>query len=82
MMVLTMTLNYMIRKLSDQEWTACFKNLLFVSIISADNDEYDEDTKQDILRRYEENKNDPDWWYVFEPLGEEREKYAKLMEAI
>lgn len=70
------------RTLSPQERAAMLKDMLFVSIISADNDAYDEDTKQDILRRYEENKNDPDWWYIFEPLGEERGKYAKLMEAI
>ena len=69
-------------ELTEQESKEMMRNLLYISIISADNDEYDEDIKQSIISRYNENKGDPDWWYVFEPLGEDREKYVKLMEAI
>ena len=44
------------------------KNFLFVSIISADNDEFDEDTKQAIIQRYDKSKKDQDWEYVLEPI--------------
>jgi len=47
------------------------KNLVFVSIISADNDEFglSEDDKQEIMRRY---KTDKDWKYILEPIGDEK----------
>lgn len=57
------------------------KNFIFVSIISADNDEYTEDEKQAILSRYNERKDDPDWAYILEPMQnkDHREKYIKLL---
>jgi len=59
------------------------KRFLFASIISADNDSYTEDVKQDILERYVKYKDydfdSVDWEYVLEPLGEDAEKYVKLM---
>lgn len=66
-----------------------FKNLIYVSIISADNDEYLEEVKQEILQRHKtargeyENPTDSriDWEYVFEPLGEHAKKYVELMKA-
>lgn len=47
------------------------KNFLFVSIISADNDEFglSEDDKQEIMRRY---KIDKDWKYILEPIEDEK----------
>ena len=46
----------------------CF---LFVSIISADNDEYTEDQKQEVIYRYELEKEQaqPDWEFILEPIG-------------
>lgn len=59
------------------------KYFLFASIISADNESYTEETKQDIIHRYDKYKDcgfdDVDWKYVLEPLGEDAEKYIKLM---
>lgn len=59
------------------------KYFIFASIISADNDEYTEETKQDIISRYSKYKecefDDVDWEYVLKPLGEDAEKYVKLM---
>lgn len=49
------------------------KNFLYVSIISADNDEYglSEDDKQEIMRRYKESKN---WEYILEPIKDEKQR--------
>jgi hypothetical protein len=59
------------------------KYFLFASIISADNDSYTEDVKQDIIQRYDKYKDcgfdDVDWKYVLEPLGDDSDKYVKLM---
>lgn len=59
------------------------KYFLFASIISADNDSYTEDVKQDIIQRYDKYKDcdfdSVDWKYVLEPLGEDADKYIKLM---
>ena len=46
------------------------KNYLYVSIISADNNEYTEDQKQEVIRRYELTKDDPDWQFILEPIDE------------
>lgn len=68
------------RTLNSQEETAMLKNLVFVSIISADNDEYDEDTKQEILSRHGKYKyNEEDWDYILEPLGDEAYRYLKIL---
>lgn len=59
------------------------KYFLFASIISADNDSYTEDVKQDIIQRYDKYKDcdfdSVDWKYVLEPLGDDSDKYIKLM---
>lgn len=49
------------------------KNFLYVSIISADNDEFglSEDDKQEIMRRYKESKN---WEYILEPIKDEKQR--------
>lgn len=55
------------------------KNFVFVGIISADNPEFTEETKQQIMARYKENPND--FSYVLEPIEDVdlREKYIKLL---
>lgn len=47
------------------------KNLLFVSIISADNDEFrlSEDDKQEIMFRH---KLGSSWEYILEPIKDEK----------
>lgn len=64
------------------------KCLVFTSLISADNDEYPESIKQEILTRHKhEDKygsvisSKINWEYVFEPLGEDAYKYVKIMKA-
>lgn len=56
-------------------------NFLFVSIISADNDRYPEDIKQEILRRYDLCKEHGtlDWEYILEEL-EDKDRYIKIFE--
>ena len=46
------------------------KNYLYVSIISAENEEYTEDQKQEVISRYELTKDDPDWQFILEPVDE------------
>ena len=77
------------KKLDSKEELSMLKDLLYVSLISADNEEYQEDVKQEILSRHKKASadfEDPtdseiDWEYVFEPLGKDAEKYIKLMKA-
>jgi len=56
------------------------KNLVYVSVISANNDEFDltEDDKQEIIRR--KNLSDDDWEWIFEPVkdGNKREMLIEL----
>lgn len=49
---------------------------MFASLISADNDELTEETKQELIRRYEEerNKEKIDWDYIMAPMFDD-EKY-------
>ena len=49
------------------------KNLVYVSIISADNDEFglSEDDKQEIMKRYKESDN---WRYILEPIKNEEQR--------
>ena len=49
------------------------KNLVYVSIISADNDEFglSEDDKQEIMKRYKESDN---WGYILEPIKNEEQR--------
>jgi len=63
--------------LSEESKTNLIKSLIYVSIISADNYDYTEDTKQEIIKRYKiDNK---DWSYILEPLGEDKYKYIGIL---
>ena len=55
----------------------CF---IFASIIRADNDDYDEATKQNIMRRYDKFKDSRDynWEYILEPIKETEHYEAYL----
>lgn len=61
--------------------------IVFASIISADNDQLDEDTKQAIIAKYDaERKDEPsvlDWDKILEPIKdvELRDKYINLLKA-
>lgn len=47
------------------------KYLVLASIISADNDRYTEEQKQEVITRYENrDKNNPDWKYILEPVDD------------
>ena len=56
------------------------KYFVFASIISADNDEFTEEVKQEIIRRYnpDEKWEDHDWKHILEPIGDE-EKINRLV---
>lgn len=55
------------------------KRFVYVSIISADNDEFTEEVKQEILHRFDENKDiNQDWEYVLEPI-EDVDKRNRLI---
>ena len=47
------------------------KYFVFASIISAENDRYTEDVKQEVIRRYdiERNNDHKDWPFILEPIG-------------
>lgn len=54
--------------------------LIFASIISADNDKYTEEQKQEVISRYDKSKGlNQDWKYVLEPV-DSTGKLAKLFE--
>lgn len=52
------------------------RNYIYVSIISADNDELSEDEKQQILNRYKVNPGD--WAYILEPIKDERQRQSLI----
>lgn len=56
------------------------KYLVFANIISADNDEFTEDVKQEIISRYNtgEKWEDHNWRYILEPIGDDN-KIDKLV---
>jgi hypothetical protein len=47
------------------------RSFLLASIISAENDRYTEDVKQEVIRRYdiERNNDHKDWQFILEPIG-------------
>ena len=47
------------------------KCFTLASIISAENDRYTEDQKQEVIYRYELEKEQehPDWEFILEPIG-------------
>ena len=59
------------------------KNFIYVSLISADNDELEEDVKQEIIARYNRDSEKQDWKYVLEPIKDEqsRNKLIELLES-
>jgi hypothetical protein len=61
---------------------AMLKNLVFASIISADNDELSEDCKQEIIFRYNQFKDTKPWHYILYPMlddGIETYKFNKYI---
>ena len=48
------------------------------SVISADNDEFTEEEKQEVMARMNGGSLDQDWVYVFQPIKDE-EKREKLI---
>ena len=57
------------------------KWFLLTSIISADNDKYTEDVKQEVIRRYDIEKNNEhkDWQFILEPIGADN-RFLELFE--
>lgn len=55
------------------------KYFVFASIVSADNDEYTEDVKQEIMNRFGVDKDSGkewdnyNWEYILEPIGNKNE---------
>lgn len=60
-----------------KEQIQMLKNLVFGGLISADNDKYPEEVKQEIIKRHEERPGV--WEYILEPLGKDADKFIKLM---
>ena len=76
------------KKLEHQDEVVMLKSMLFASLISADNDEYTEEVKQEVLRRHKELSEGKDilsanldWKYILEPLGEDADKYREILGA-
>lgn len=61
------------------------KYFVMASIISADNDNYTEEVKQQIISRFNEHKqsnwDDYDWEYILEPIGD-KDEISKIIELI
>lgn len=57
------------------------KYFIYVSIISADNDEFTEDQKQEVMRRFDLEEDipfdDKDWKFILEPVDKD-DKLLKL----
>ena len=63
-----------------EETKVSLKSLILASIISADNDEYTEEQKQEVIKRYKNcDKKNPDWKYILEPV-DDTGKLAELFE--
>lgn len=65
--------------------TSQLRNFLYVSIISADNDDLTEEEKQAIIQRTDpKNLENTDWDYALEPIKDigKRDKYIKVMKEI
>ena len=61
------------KTLDKKEQLELLKNFIYISIISADNDEYTEETKQEVIRRYHE-ADMKDWSYILEPIKDEKQR--------
>lgn len=55
------------------------KCIIFAELISADNDKYPEEIKQQMLTRFNKDKEHPNWEYILEPLGDEAEPYLAIL---
>lgn len=70
--------------MSEEDSKKMLRDLVFVSLISADNDEYTEEVKQDILSRFNKAGGDinkvEDWDWVLDPLGNDKGRYVKLLQ--
>ena len=57
------------------------KRFIYVSIISADNYNYPEEVKQEVMRRYHSQlgKQPLDWSIILDPLGDDKYKYMKIL---
>lgn len=57
------------------------KYFIYASIISADNDEFTEDQKQEVIRRFDLEEDipfdDKDWKFILEPV-DKSDKLLKL----
>ena len=57
------------------------KYFIYASIISADNDEFTEDQKQEVMRRFDLEEDipfdDKDWKFILEPV-DKGDKLLKL----
>ncbi len=57
------------------------KYFIYASIISADNDEFTEDQKQEVIRRFDLEEevpfDDKDWEFILEPVDKDN-KLLKL----
>ena len=61
------------KTLDEKEQLELLKNLTYISIISADNDEFglSEDDKQEIIYRH---KLGSSWDYILEPIKDEKQR--------
>lgn len=46
------------------------QRFIYSSIISADNDDYTEDQKQEVMRRYKLTEDNPDWEFILQPVDD------------
>lgn len=65
--------------------TSQLRNFLYVSIISADNNDLTEEEKQAIIQRTDpKNLDNTDWGYALEPIKDigKRDKYIKVIKEV
>lgn len=65
--------------------TSQLRNFLYVSIISAENDQLTEEEKQAIIQRTNpKDLENTDWEYALEPIkdADKREKYIEIMREV
>lgn len=43
---------------------------IYSCIISADNDDYTEEQKQEVMRRYKLTEDNPDWEFILQPVDD------------
>lgn len=71
---------------SAEELEKALRILAFTNLISADNDTLNEETKQEIIRRYDDRKKTDDqyddWEVILEPIKDDnlRIKYLNILD--